>query len=72
MDRTPGNLASPNRSNERAMERRRLIEGRWVRWDEERARVAGNYGANYLRLQQLKRHYDPDNQFRLNANVVPA
>lgn len=40
--------------------------------DDERARGPAIYGANYSRLQQLKRKYDPDNQFRLNANVVPA
>jgi hypothetical protein len=40
--------------------------------DDERARVPINYGNNYLRLQQLKRKYDPNNQFRLNANVLPA
>lgn len=39
---------------------------------DERARVAGNYGSNYPRLQQIKRKYDPANLFRLNANVVPA
>ena len=40
--------------------------------DDERARVASNYGGNYPRLQQLKRKYDPGNQFRLNANVMPT
>jgi hypothetical protein len=40
--------------------------------DDEYARVAANYGANYPRLQQLKRKYDPGNLFRLNANVLPA
>ncbi len=40
--------------------------------DDDRSRVAANYGSNYPRLQQLKRKYDPDNQFRLNANIVPA
>src|SRR5688572_12830594 len=40
--------------------------------DDESARVATNYGSNYQRLQQLKRKYDPTNQFRLNANIVPG
>jgi hypothetical protein len=38
----------------------------------EDAKVAANFGANYPRLQQIKRKYDPTNQFRLNANVLPA
>jgi FAD/FMN-containing dehydrogenase len=37
---------------------------------QERVRAA--YGANYGRLAQLKRRYDPDNFFRLNQNVIPA
>jgi hypothetical protein len=40
--------------------------------DDEYARVAANYGPHYPRLQQIKRKYDPGNQFRLNANVLPA
>jgi FAD/FMN-containing dehydrogenase len=40
--------------------------------DDESARVAANYGSNYRRLRQLKRKYDPNNQFRLNANIVPG
>ena len=34
--------------------------------------VAAAYGANYGRLQSLKRQFDPDNLFHLNRNIVPA
>ena len=38
--------------------------------DDDSARVATNFGSNYQRLQQLKRKCDPDNLFRLNANIA--
>jgi FAD binding domain/Berberine and berberine like len=35
-------------------------------------RIRAAYGANYQRLADLKRSYDPENLFRLNQNVAPA
>jgi hypothetical protein len=40
--------------------------------DAAKSTIGGNYGANYPRLMQLKRKYDPTNLFRLNSNVSPA
>lgn len=39
--------------------------------EDESGRVASAYGANYARLSQIKRQYDPDNVFHLNQNITP-
>ena len=35
-------------------------------------KVRAMYGPNYDRLVQIKGHYDPDNAFSVNQNIVPA
>jgi FAD/FMN-containing dehydrogenase len=40
--------------------------------EEESDRVAAAYGANYDRLAQIKKAYDPENLFHLNQNIKPS
>ena len=37
--------------------------------DEDEARIRATYGANFDRLVEVKKRYDPDNLFRLNRNI---
>jgi berberine-like enzyme len=39
--------------------------------NDDPARLRNAYGPNYDRLVELKRKYDPENRFRLNANIDP-
>jgi FAD/FMN-containing dehydrogenase len=48
--------------------------GRWLNYltdDQGEDAIRGAYGANYDRLVELKRRYDPENVFRANHNIVP-
>jgi hypothetical protein len=40
--------------------------------DEGADRVQATYGANFDRLVEIKRRYDPGNLFRVNRNIDPA
>jgi FAD/FMN-containing dehydrogenase len=40
--------------------------------DAAKDTASRNYGANYPRLVELKKKFDPANMFRLNSNVSPA
>jgi hypothetical protein len=40
--------------------------------DEGEARLKATYGANFARLSQVKKKYDPNNLFRVNQNIKPA
>jgi FAD/FMN-containing dehydrogenase len=39
---------------------------------DEPERIPAAYGANYARLRELKRRFDPENFFRSNHNLPPA
>ena len=38
--------------------------------DEDEERIRATYGANFDRLVEIKKKYDPDNLFRANRNIA--
>ena len=40
--------------------------------DEDETRLRATYGANFNRLVEIKKRYDPDNLFRVNRNIRVA
>jgi FAD/FMN-containing dehydrogenase len=39
--------------------------------DEDEERIRAAYGADFLRLVEIKKAYDPDNLFRVKRNIRP-
>ena len=35
-------------------------------------KVSASFGSNYLRLQEVKNKYDPNNFFKINQNIIPS
>jgi FAD/FMN-containing dehydrogenase len=51
-----------------------LAIGRWLNYlgdDQADDAIQAAYGANYQRLRDIKRRYDPGNVFHLNHNIAP-
>ena len=40
--------------------------------DDTKSKTQSNYGVNYPRLVEIKKRFDPNNLFRLNANIDPT
>ncbi len=48
-----------------------LYNNNWM-GDDKDLRIHENFGSNYPRLVELKNKFDPENLFRVNANIQPT
>ena len=50
------------------------MQGAYINFmmEEGQDRIKATYGANYDRLVNVKKKYDPTNFFRVNQNIKPA
>ena len=71
----PGRQRAQHRLGPRLLrgDRAALRAGGYINFasPDDQPKAPDNYGANYRRLTEVKRRYDPGNLFHLNQNIRP-